>query len=52
MPYKYEVIKEIIFDNARDCINKETYLKRENKEYKYIPLISFSGRYECFSKII
>lgn len=51
-PYKYEVIKEIIFDNARDCINKETDLKRLNKSNKYIPLINFSGRYECFSKII
>ena len=31
MPYKYGVIKEIIFDNARDCFNTENYLKRLNK---------------------
>lgn len=51
MPYNYEIIEEIIFDNARDCFNKEWQLKRTHKEYKIIPKIHFKGRYECFSKI-
>lgn len=52
MPYNYEIIKEIIFDNARDCFNAENDLKRLNKSNKYIPLIHFNGKYECFSKLI
>lgn len=51
MPYKYEILNEIIFDNAKDAFDKENCLKRENKENKYIPLIPFGGRYECFSKL-
>lgn len=51
MPYKYEILNEIIFDNAKDAFDKENYLKRENKENKYIPLIKFHGMYECFSKL-
>lgn len=52
MPYNYEIIKEYIFDNAKDAFSKEIELKKLNKANKYVPLISFSGRYECFSKII
>lgn len=51
MPYKYEIVKEFIFDNAKDAFNKEVDLKRLNKEFKYIPLKTFGGMYECFSKI-
>ncbi|HWL22295.1 MAG TPA: hypothetical protein VNR38_00845 [Ureibacillus sp.] len=51
MPYNYEVVKEIVFDNARDCYNKEWELKRNNKELKYIPRLSFNGMQECFYKI-
>lgn len=56
MPYNYEVIKEFIFDkhtemidNARECFNKETELKRLNKENKYLPNIKFNGMNECYS---
>ena len=59
MPYSYEIIKEFVFDkhteiidNARDCFNKETELKRLHKDYKYIPEIKFAGMQECFSQII
>lgn len=58
MPYNYEIIKEIIFDkhtemvdNAKDCFDKESELKRINKNYKYVPKTPFRGRHECFSKI-
>ncbi|AXF52584.1 MAG: hypothetical protein [Caudoviricetes sp.] len=51
MPYKYEIIKQLIFDNAKDCFNKETELKRLNKEYRYLPKISFGGMYECFRNL-
>jgi hypothetical protein len=26
-------------------------LKNKNKDYKYIPKISFGGMYECFTKV-
>lgn len=48
MPYNYEVVHKIIFDNSRDCFNKETELKRIHKKYKYLPKIKFGGMYECF----
>ena len=51
MPYNYEIINELIFDNAKDAYNKETELKRLNKKHKYIPKNSFFGQNECFDKI-
>lgn len=51
MPYNYEVIKELIFDNAKDAYNKETELKRLNKKHSYVPKINFGGQYECFTSI-
>lgn len=50
-PYNYEILKEIIFDNARDAFNKETELKSINKYLRYTPLINFYGMYECFTEI-
>lgn len=52
IPYKYEIVKEFIFDNAKEATDKETELKRINIEYRYKPNIIFYGRHECFSKII
>lgn|SRR5690606_5618714 len=49
-PYNYDIIKEIIFDTAKEAFDKETELKRLNKDNKYIPSIGFGGMYECFSK--
>lgn len=51
MPYKFEILKEFIFDNAKDAFDKETELKRLNIDTKYVPFISFNGMYECFLKI-
>lgn len=51
MPYNYEVIKELTFENANDCYNKEIELKRLHKEFKYLPEIKFKGKHECFYKI-
>lgn len=52
MPYNYEILKEFIFETAKEAFNKETELKRKHKELKYLPRIKFAGRYECFSEII
>lgn len=51
MPYNYEIVKEFIFDNAKDAFNKEVDLKRFNKEFKYIPLKTFGGMHECFKEL-
>lgn len=48
MPYDYEIVKELIFDNAKDAFNKEVQLKKQNKQNKYIPNIFFKGSKECF----
>lgn len=50
IPYNWKVLKTI---NAQpDYIyNLEIELKRQNKEYKYLPKIDFHGRHECFNKI-
>lgn len=52
MPYNYEIVKEFIFDNAKDAFDKEADLKRLHKEFKYIPLKTFGGMHECFAKIL
>lgn len=51
LKYKYEILKELIFDTAKEAFDKETKLKRLHKKYKYIPKINFGGMYECFSEI-
>lgn len=51
MPYNYEIIKEIIFDNPKSAHRKETELKRLHKKFKYSPTIKFQGMYECFTTI-
>lgn len=52
LPYHYEIIKELIFDTAKEAFDKETELKRINRKYKYRPIILFKGQNECFSKVI
>lgn len=51
MPYKYEIIKEIIFDDAKLTILKESELKRLHKNFKYLPKIKFDGMHECFTSV-
>lgn len=51
MPYNYEVLKEIIFEDAYECCKKESNLNEDNKEYKYVPKKKFCGMFECFLQI-
>lgn len=48
MPYKYEVMSLLESDDRRGVWDLENQLKREFKEYKYIPKILFGGYTECF----
>lgn len=49
MPYKYEVLNEIVQDADQIC-QLEKDIHNKLKEYKYSPKISFGGSYfECFS---
>jgi len=48
MPYNYEIIQEILGDSSYIC-NLERELKSNIKSYKYIPLIPFNGKHECFT---
>lgn len=52
MPYKYEVVKEII-DHDREYVYKlEKQIKREHKKLAYKPKINFDGsKSECFTKL-
>lgn len=49
MPYNYELIKYIIFNNGLDASKKEEELKAYSKEYQYTPRLEFAGRRECFN---
>lgn len=56
-PYKYEIIKTYEFnkptqENSNLCYDLENTLKKNNKEFKYIPKIKFCGMQECFIKIV
>ena len=50
IPYFYKIIK-IYEEDAISIYNLETKIKQLNKEYKYIPLLNFDGKQECFSHI-
>lgn len=51
IPYSYEVIKEI--KGSPDFVfDKEKELHRKYKNYRYVPLKDFGGKYECFDKEI
>lgn len=50
IPYNYKIIK-IFKGSAEKIYNLEQELKHLNKEYKYIPLLNFRGKFECFSQI-
>ena len=52
MPYKYEVLKIIVGETAKEISNLERKLHNLHKKYQYIPKKGFAGMYECFSKII
>lgn len=48
LPYKYKIIKEVIFESAKEASEVEHILKNCNKYNKYIPLNNFNGLHECF----
>lgn len=48
MPYEYEIIKELK-GSPSFVWSKEKEMHKKFKTYKYIPLISFGGKTECFS---
>ena len=50
--YNYIIYKEFIFSTAKEAHEKETELKNLHKKFKYVPLVKFGGRYECFSDIL
>lgn len=50
LPYNYKIINIICSNNSIEIFNLENTLKKENKEYKYVPKIKFHGMYECFIK--
>ena len=52
MPYKWEMLKEYVFDNARDTCKFELEVKKICSDYRYTPKINFHGQRECFTKII
>lgn len=47
-----EVLKIYEFEDHMDAINKESELLKKNEEYNYKPIRDFSGKLECFSKVI
>lgn len=51
IPYNYEIVSAEIFDDARECCEKERELQNINKNFKYTPLKEFGGMHECFANI-
>jgi len=50
MPYDFEIIK-IFTGSSEEMYNLENKLKKENKNNKYLPKLSFRGNKECFKDI-
>ncbi len=48
-PYKYEVVKEIIFEDGLECCKYEVELHNKFTDYSYSPSKKFKGSTECFS---
>lgn len=51
LPYKYQIIKEFVSNDAEYICKLEYSLKNLNKKNKYVPNISFDGMYECFTRV-
>jgi hypothetical protein len=50
LPYKWKILKTYVGE-AKEISVLEQKLKNMNKENKYIPLIEFSGKQECYVKL-
>lgn len=48
LPYDYYIVKEIICNDGKECCLLEDKLKSILKDFKYIPLKDFGGKFECF----
>ena len=51
IPYKKDIIRVHEFTCAMECSKFETNLKKEHKQFSYLPLKVFQGRQECFSEL-
>lgn len=49
IPYKYKVLKTIIYDDYKECFYDEIKLKQLFKKYTYKPQLKFGGSSECFN---
>ena len=49
IPYKYTILKEYLFNTAKEASVLERKLQDSFKNYKYTPLLSFGGNKECFN---
>ena len=50
MPYTYEVLK-VIEGDALEVSKIEHTLHKINKDFRYSPILKFSGATECFSEL-
>ena len=50
MPYKYDLVKEIILDPAK-AYDIENRILKDLAKYNYKPKIEFKGKTECFSTL-
>lgn len=48
LPYKYEIIQDITFEDGYLCCQFEQLLHNKYKNYKYSPLLNFKGKGECY----
>lgn len=51
LPYRYEILETIIFEDGRECCQYEQDLKNEHIDSRYFPLKFFGGNHECFKNI-
>jgi hypothetical protein len=49
IPYNYEVITCLVFNDGRHASKKEEELKLASRSFKYVPKLKFSGRQECYN---
>lgn len=49
LPYNYEIIRIFESFNYNEIWDKEIFLHRKYKDFKYLPKIHFKGKHECFS---
>lgn len=49
IPYKFSILVIKDFNTAKECTNYEKEIHSKYKNFKYLPLDSFGGMYECFN---